>query len=125
MPLRHVVVEDLLAAGLEIENPRLTTASDAVDLPPAASSFVDAKLDMRDDRLVLIGDLVAAGGGTFVYTARAVTAGSFVLPPVHATCMYDTAINSLADGGRFEITAAGSPRIANLNEGGEGESMRD
>jgi hypothetical protein len=121
--LDHLVIEDLLPAGLEIENPRLkTNAADAAAPPPDAqfvNRFADARLDVRDDRLVLMGSLSSPGMGTYVYTARAVTPGKFVLPPVHAECMYDSAINSIWGSGTFEVTPAGSPRIANVQEGGE------
>ena len=119
-PLEHIAIDDLLPAGLEIENPRLQTTDDDAAKRPAdakeANFFQDARLDMRDDRLVLIGRLTAAGSGTYVYTARAVTPGTFVLPPAHAECMYDTGTNSLGSTGTFEVLAAGSPRIANVNE---------
>ncbi|HSU68197.1 MAG TPA: hypothetical protein VLJ39_15065, partial [Tepidisphaeraceae bacterium] len=119
-PLEYIAIDDLLPAGLEIENSRLlTTAADAAEPTPGAQPvnvFHDSRLDMRDDRLILIGDLTAAGKGTYVYTARAVTAGKFVLPPVHAECMYDTATNSLSPGGTFEVLPAGSPRVANVQD---------
>jgi len=118
-PLEHVVIDDLLPAGLEIENPRLTTtAPDSAEQPEdrQPNVFQDARLEMRDDRLVLIGGLPNAGAGTYVYTARAVTAGTFVLPPVRAECMYDNAINSISGGGTFVVIPAGSPRIANVQE---------
>jgi uncharacterized protein YfaS (alpha-2-macroglobulin family) len=117
--LENIVIEDLLPAGLEVENPRLkTTAADSADAPEADHNpFRDARLDMRDDRLVVIGSLVRAGTGTFAYTARAVTAGSFVLPPVHAECMYDSGINSTSRTTRLEILPAAPSRIANLGQG--------
>ena len=119
-PLEYVAIDDLLPAGLEIENPRLkTTASEVVEQPRdgrPANFFSDSRLDMRDDRLVLIGNLTGAGKGTYVYTARAVTPGTFALPPAHAECMYDTATNSLSAGGTFEVLPAGSPRVANVQE---------
>jgi uncharacterized protein YfaS (alpha-2-macroglobulin family) len=118
--LEHIAIDDLLPAGLEIENPRLkTTAADTTDQPQEGrifNRFSDARLDMRDDRLVLIGNLSGAGTGTYVYTARAVTPGTFVLPPAHAECMYDSAINSISAGGTFEVLPAGSPRIANVQD---------
>jgi hypothetical protein len=119
-PLEHLVIDDLLPAGLEIENPRLnTTASDVARRPqdaPRDNRFQDARLDVRDDRLVLIGGLTSAGTGTYLYTTRAVTPGRFVLPPVHAECMYDNGINSIWGAGTFEVTPSGSPRIANVQD---------
>ncbi len=89
--LQHVVVEDLLPAGLEVENPRLNSAANI-----GAGDFSDSRLQVRDDRVVLMGD----GMGKFVYLARAVTPGTYVVPPVHAECMYDLGINSISGGSR-------------------------
>jgi uncharacterized protein YfaS (alpha-2-macroglobulin family) len=122
-PLEYIAIDDLLPAGLEIENPRLlTTATDAVEQPKEGQSgnrFQDSRVDMRDDRLVVIGHLTAAGTGTFVYTARAVTPGQFVLPPAHAECMYDSGTNSLSEGGTFEVLSSQAARIANVREDGD------
>lgn len=117
--LQYVAIDDLLPAGLEIENPRLrTTASDdAVQKPKdeqIVNKFQDSRVDMRDDRLVVIGHLSAAGTGTYVYTARAVTPGKFVLPPAHAECMYDRGTNSLSDGGAFEVLSSQGAKIADI-----------
>jgi uncharacterized protein YfaS (alpha-2-macroglobulin family) len=117
--LQNVVLEELLPAGLEIEKPRLETTENTdgesererhrADGPVALSP---ARVDMRDDRLVLVTDLLA-GESTFTYLARAVTPGTYVVPPVHAECMYDPSINSMADGGgTLTVTAAGRKAIA-------------
>src|SRR6185312_3315310 len=54
-PLENIAVDDLLPAGLEIENPRLvTTAADVAQRPKDAGPtnlFVDSRVDLRDDRL--------------------------------------------------------------------------
>jgi hypothetical protein len=122
-PLEYIAIDDLLPAGLEIENPRLlTTATDAVEQPKEGQSgnrFQDSRVDMRDDRLVVIGHLTSAGTGTFVYTARAVTPGKFVLPPAHAECMYDSGTNSLTEGGTFEVLSSQAARIANVRDEAE------
>jgi hypothetical protein len=119
-PLEYVAIDDLLPAGLEIENPRLnTTAAETAEKPkdgPAVNRFADSRVDMRDDRLVVIGQLSSAGTGTYLYTARAVTQGRFALPPAHAECMYDSGINSLSEPGTFEVTAPESQRIANARD---------
>lgn len=119
-PLEYIAIDDLLPAGLEIENPRLlTTATDAVEQPTKGQTgnrFQDSRVDMRDDRLVVIGHLASAGTGTFVYTARAVTPGKFVLPPAHAECMYDSGTNSLSEGGTFEVLSPEAARIANVRD---------
>ena len=119
-PLQHIVIDDLLPAGLEIENPRFkTTTADTTERRQDGqqpNAFTDARLEMRDDRLVLMGSLIAAGSGAYVYTARAVTPGTFILPPVRAECMYDNATNSLSGAGTFRVLPAGAPNIANVQE---------
>jgi uncharacterized protein YfaS (alpha-2-macroglobulin family) len=117
--LENLVIEDLLPAGLEIENPRLrTTASDAAEKPESEqNAFRDSRVDMRDDRLVVMGSLLRGDAGTFVYTARAVTAGTFVLPPVHAECMYDNQINSTSATDRLDVVPAIRLPVAGLQQG--------
>jgi hypothetical protein len=100
---RGVVVEDLLPAGLEIENPRLASAA------PQDMSSVPAPrhTEMRDDRFVAMGDLAQGAHGTWVmtagYLARAVTPGTFVRPPVRAECMYDISVQGIAGSGTFTV----------------------
>src|SRR5207248_3116929 len=57
--LSNLVVEDLLPAGLEIENPRLeTSAKDTTNSASDKSPILQiARVDMRDDRMIVIGDL--------------------------------------------------------------------
>ena len=110
----NVVVEDLLPAGLEVENPRL--AGTAVSSPASASDEGDpfaaseirplpliGQPDIRDDRVVLFTRM-PAGVCKYEYLARAVTAGTFVAPPLRAECMYDRSI--------FGQTAAGTVTVS-------------
>jgi uncharacterized protein YfaS (alpha-2-macroglobulin family) len=117
--LSNVVIEDLLPSGLEIENPRLeTTAKDATanpsDKPPI---FQTERVDMRDDRMIVIGDLIGGVGvGKYVYTCRAVTPGVFALPPVRAECMYDLGTSSIAGAGTFTVIGGAQVPIANIGK---------
>ncbi|HWE98060.1 MAG TPA: MG2 domain-containing protein [Tepidisphaeraceae bacterium] len=124
-PMEHIVVEDLLPAGLEIENPRLE--GNAAGLVTRGNSrphlnaneephFAAGRADVRDDRLILIGNLTDGRAGTYTYTARAVAPGVFVVPPVKAECMYDSATNSLSGGGTFTVVAADSAKIADTGK---------
>ena len=148
--LSNVVIEDLLPAGLEIENPRLSNAQVAryrttpkptfpanlganpfsvgeiviIPLPPNANATPDPfasspavplqqlspnALDVRDDRLVLMADL-PAGASSYTYLARAVTPGTYIIPPVRGECMYDISIHSLGSGGaHLQITPEPPP----------------
>jgi len=129
-PLENVVIDDLLPAGLEIENPDLASSADAdvsVHVEPtrrhrlttfyrhhlrpfgddtvadgnvaAVPTFNTHRRQVRDDRMVLMGELSMTGSAEISYLARAVTPGTFVVPPVQAECMYDNGINSIYRGG--------------------------
>ena len=103
--LDHVVIEDLLPAGLEIENARLASSAKITGIASASQpQLPNSRLDVRDDRLILITS-PAAGAASFTYLARAVSTGSFSIPPVRAECMYDPSINSLSyTPGKFTVT---------------------
>ena len=104
-PLDNIVIDDLLPAGLEIENARLETTADKRQLDQkaieSASNFTQGRLDVRDDRLIVMGALNRAGAGQFMYLARAVTPGGFIVPPVRGECMYDIGTHSISGGGRI------------------------
>jgi hypothetical protein len=88
----NIVIEDLLPAGLEVENPNLDTAQ---TLPWLTSKFDwCARRDIRDDRVLLFTKPVS-GTSVFCYLARAVTPGKFTVPPVSAEAMYDPEIRSV------------------------------
>ncbi len=100
-PLDNVAVEDLLPAGLEIENPDLKTSRLVPGLQEKATLPV-RHTDLRDDRLlVFTGPFL--GPKSFFYAARAVSLGEFALPPISASCMYDPTIRSVHGGGRMEV----------------------
>jgi uncharacterized protein YfaS (alpha-2-macroglobulin family) len=106
-PRRNLVVEDLLPAGLEVENPRLKTTSprgnrDAPTDP--RQEMADTRVDVRDDRMIFYGSLPAAGVARHVYAVRAVVPGSFVIPPVRVESMYEPEVNSLwGPGGTIQV----------------------
>lgn len=96
----NLVIEDLLPAGLEIENPALATTK---VLP-----WVTAKTDwcihreIRDDRLLLFTGGVY-GTAEYFYTVRAVTPGVFTLPPVRVEAMYRPEVRSVNGAGIVEV----------------------
>jgi uncharacterized protein YfaS (alpha-2-macroglobulin family) len=117
--LENVVIEDLLPAGLEIENPRLVTQAAAAEEPAKAGPqlFEPRRVDMRDDRIILVGDLSRSGPATYVYTARAVTRGTFVVPPVRAECMYDIGTSAITGGGKtLRVIGTGSAGFADVRD---------
>ena len=99
--LENVVMADLLPAGFEIENPRLMTTA-----PP---EWIEGKggkpqyLDIRDDRMLTFQDLTTGSTFSFYYALRAVTAGTFALPPVKAEAMYDPSFRSISDLGQVTV----------------------
>jgi uncharacterized protein YfaS (alpha-2-macroglobulin family) len=98
---RSVVVEDLLCAGLEIENPRLLTS--AAQAATRDGTDNAAHVEMRDDRLVMVGHVPASAAWQHRYLARVVGGGSFTLPPATAECMYDRTVRAVGATTRIEI----------------------
>ncbi|GAB3771501.1 alpha-2-macroglobulin family protein [Spirosoma horti] len=105
----NVVVTDLLPAGLEVENPRLTGSPgrDTGDMAWIGKSTTGtptrpAHFDLRDDR---INFYTTATGTerTFYYLARAVSKGRFVVGPVSADAMYNAEYRSYNGAGTILI----------------------
>ncbi|MBD2704047.1 alpha-2-macroglobulin family protein [Spirosoma sp. BT702] len=97
--VENVVVTDLLPAGLEVENPRLTEQR---DMDWIKKPSTPDHLDLRDDR---INFYTTATGTpkTFYYLARAISKGRFVLGPVSADAMYNGEIRSYNGAGTVSI----------------------
>jgi len=99
--LDYVAVSDLLPAGFEIENPRLT---ETTAYPFIQNASTPEYMDIRDDRINLYTSF--RGGKRqhlFYYAVRAVTAGEFVYPPVQAEAMYDAQYSSTSGLGKVQI----------------------
>ena len=99
--LHNVVVVDMLPAGFEIENPRLKTRDRNSILHQ--KSFRPNNIDIRDDRLILFGSFPKDNERKFYYTLRAVTEGSFTLPPISAEAMYDPSKSAVAGTGTIQV----------------------
>jgi len=103
--IRNLVIADLLPAGLQIEDGLLATR--AANLPESISSkygnLWDVRLEQRDDRFLLFAN-ASKGKSRIVYRVRAVSRGSFVIPPVHAESMYDPDLNGISgESARFTV----------------------
>jgi uncharacterized protein YfaS (alpha-2-macroglobulin family) len=101
MEYQNVIVEDLLPACFEIENPRITTSENLEWIKK--DIFESDHIDMRDDRLLLFTDLPRKKDMHYRYIVRAVTKGKFTLPPISASCMYDPSIKSVNGKGAVEV----------------------
>lgn len=95
---KNVVVADLLPAGLEVENPRLSQDNLQRGKLPFASE-APTHLEVRDERVVLFYDRLDACATDqpdrnhhFYYVVNAVTPGEFTYPAISAECMYDPAV---------------------------------
>ncbi|MGQ9779749.1 MAG: alpha-2-macroglobulin family protein [Bacillota bacterium] len=99
--VKNVALVDLLPAGLEIENPRLATTAELGWV--SENSFTPTYVDIRDDRLIVFADFGRAGVYRFYYAARAVSRGTFALPPLRAECMYEPEVYGVASGGEVRI----------------------
>lgn len=97
--LDNIVVTDILPAGLEIENPRIS--SFGATWTENASS--PAYMDVRDDRINFFTNLPASEPHTFYYVARAVTPGIFKVGPASADAMYNGAYHSYHGGGTIAV----------------------
>lgn len=100
--LQNVVINDLLPAGFEIENPRLKTTPRLSWIPKQGGS-IDFQ-DIRDDRLLIFTNLYPSNKVKFYYSLRAISAGVFKVPPVAAECMYNPLIGSSASSGTVIIS---------------------
>ena len=98
--LKNVVVTDILPAGLEIENPRITATK---ELEWTQNQAYADHMDVRDDRINYFMDLEPRNIKTFYYMCRAVSKGKFVLGPVQAEAMYDGSIHSYHGKGTLAV----------------------
>ncbi|MFC5411338.1 alpha-2-macroglobulin [Larkinella bovis] len=97
IPVNNVVVTDMLPAGFEIENPRLTEPR---EMPWIKNASTPEHFDVRDDRIHFF---TSAGHAmkTFYYLVRVVSKGQFALGPVSADAMYDGSLRSYSGGERL------------------------
>ncbi len=69
---------------------------------PDKSNWVPQQVDVRDDRLVLYGD-IGKDASTFVHRVRATNAGAFQAPPAFAEGLYSPQKTGIGPAGRLEI----------------------
>ncbi len=108
--VENVVLVNLLPSCLEVENPRLESTESLswvtdVGRPPD-------HLDLRDDRILIFIDLPANTWRTYYTLVRAVSPGSFRLPPVHAEAMYNPALRATGPRGTMETARRGEAASA-------------
>jgi len=100
--IQNVVVQNLLPSGLEVENPRLKSTE---TLPWMMGKSPDpAFLDLRDDRILIFLDLPGQEWQTVYTLVRAVTPGTFRLPPIQVEAMYNPALRARGERGTLKVT---------------------
>ncbi|MGE4291636.1 MAG: alpha-2-macroglobulin [Desulfovibrio sp.] len=105
-PVPNLAVQTLLPSGLEVENPRLANTEHLDWMTDAP--FDAAYQDLRDDRVLLFGDLPHDAKDPESWRSqyvlvRAVTAGRFTLPPVRVEAMYDPAVFAQGEAGTLDV----------------------
>jgi len=101
--IANVALVDRIPAGWEIENPRLGRGGQTLDWVDTDRLWEADHLDLRDDRLEIFGHLDRGESRKVVYAVRAVSAGSFNVPPVEAEAMYEPRIWAREMGRKAEI----------------------
>jgi uncharacterized protein YfaS (alpha-2-macroglobulin family) len=104
-PVDNVAVQSLLPAGLEVENPRLST-TERLDWMGEGKTM-DGHQDLRDDRILVF---TALGDGDWrerYAVLRAVTPGTFAFPPVQAEAMYIPSLRARGALGEIRIVRDG------------------
>jgi alpha-2-macroglobulin len=91
----NIAMVDTLPAGMEVENPRLAEQA-GID---GYESDID-QADFQDDRVIIFCN-ATSHKQTFHYSLRVISAGSFEIPPIQASSMYDPAIASLGASGKM------------------------
>jgi uncharacterized protein YfaS (alpha-2-macroglobulin family) len=95
--LDNVVVQNLIPAGLEVENPRLATTESFTWITGEVSACTNT--DIRDDQVLYFVELPESGTLTYYTLLRAVTPGVYVAPPPYAEAMYARANHAVGERG--------------------------
>jgi uncharacterized protein YfaS (alpha-2-macroglobulin family) len=95
----NVVLTDMLPAGLEVENPRL---SGDRGYPWVKDAQSPAHIDFRDDRINMFVTATPTPKH-YYYIVRAVSKGTYKLGPVSADAMYNGEYHSYHGGGTLKI----------------------
>jgi uncharacterized protein YfaS (alpha-2-macroglobulin family) len=101
--VENLVVQQLLPAGFEVENPRLESSE---SLPWARDADLTADyVDLRDDRALIFTRLPNKKWRTAYVLMRAVTPGTYRLPPVQVEAMYAPDLRAVGERGELVIEA--------------------
>jgi len=96
--IEHIAIVDALPACMEVENPRLTTSAANQGEESARAD----RVEFLDDRVALFASATKQPQ-VFRYLLRVTTKGSFTLPPLQASSMYDGNIAAMGDKGEVTV----------------------
>ena len=97
--VENVVITDMLPAGFEIENPRI---SEGRDFDWTSNRIHPEHFDVRDDRINFYLDPSSTEKYLY-YTVRAVTRGTYKMGPVSADAMYNGEYHSYNGAGTIVV----------------------
>ena len=102
----RVLVNDLLPAGFEIDNPRLVSSAELASFGWLAPTQA-AHLEFRNDRFIAAFDRSAGSDRaiTLAYVVRAVTPGVFTHPAATVEDMYRPQYSARTATGMMEVKA--------------------
>ena len=102
----RVLVNDLLPAGFEIDNPRLVSSADLANFGWLARTEA-AHLEFRDDRFIAAFNREEGSDRniTLAYVVRAVTPGVFIHPAAGVEDMYRPQYSARTSTGMMEVKA--------------------
>jgi uncharacterized protein YfaS (alpha-2-macroglobulin family) len=102
----RVLVNDMLPAGFEIDNPRLVSSADLANFSWLAQTQA-AHLEFRDDRFIAAFDQYAGNNRdiTLAYVVRAVTPGVYVHPAAGVEDMYRPQYSARTSSGMMAVKA--------------------
>lgn len=101
----NIAIVDALPGGFEVENPRLATSA------ATSEAVLPDRVQFMDDRVVLFTSACYIPR-EYRYCLRVISKGSFDLPPIQASCMYDPQIACINGGGHVEVAADQPPKQA-------------
>ena len=101
----RIVVNDLLPAGFEIDNPSLVDSASLANFPWLSQTEA-AHLEFRDDRFIAAFNR-DQGPASFrlAYVVRAVTPGTYALPAASVEDMYRPEFSARTATGMMEVKA--------------------
>ncbi len=108
--LENLALVDRFPAGWEIENPRLGRGS-LPDWVDPSDLWKMQHMNIRDDRVEFFGGINTSSEVQVVYAVRAVSAGTFLAPPVSAEAMYDPRVWARLAGASVQVRGPWGPLV--------------